>query len=742
MRFNRLLFALVFGLTIGATPAAGQTRAYVVTGNTLTVVDTGTDRVAGSIPVAGGPSRVVISRDGTRAYVLLRDLQAVSVVDTALNAVLTTIPLADSPSALAVTPDGRRVYVLLAGGSVQVIDPALASVVATIAVPGSGGGIAIAPDGSRAYVASGDVTVIDTAANTVTGSFSAAPGGVTQIAISPDGSRAYLTTNGTIIFGFDAGVVIVDLAARTTVGTVVLGALPGQLVLTPDGSRAYVGILAVWVDTGYGAAFIPGRSVAVLDTRTNTWAASIDLGADGPAWTQQNTAAGIAVTPDRSDVYVAVPRISTVSVGSVNTNLVRLRLPIGAQASALAIVPDSAAILVPYVLKAVPDVAPLSVPSTGAVAVANVLANDRIGGLPATLAHVTLSKRSSTDTRIKLNAGTGAVTVAAGVPLGAHSLAYKICEIGSPKNCAKAKVTLTVRDPFVIDAASDVASARPGTVAITSVLANDTLAGVRPTTANVVLSLVSSTDPGLTLNPTYGSVSVAPGTPLGPQSLVYRICEMADPANCDDATAAVTVVPTPLNAADDVGISTRSGGVAQGNVLANDTLDGTAATLARVTLGFVSSTHTGIQLAAAGGAITVAAATPIGAYSLVYRICERANPVNCDDATVTVTVNPYVMNAVNDSARASSKVAGIALASVLANDFLGSARATPANVRLSLISLTPASSRIVLDLSDGSVDVLGSTSSGLYTLVYEICEIEVPTNCDRGTVTLDLSGGA
>jgi YVTN family beta-propeller protein len=726
---------------MAGAPAAAQTKAYAVAGNALTIIETATDTVGGSIPLAGGPTRIAVTRDGTRAYVLLRDLHAVAAVDTALDAVVATIPVGDSPAALAITPDGARVYVLLASGGVAVIDVALGAVVARIAVPAGGGGIAIAPDGARAYVAAGDVTVIDTATNTVSGAFSAAAGGVTQIAISPDGSRAYMTTNGTVIFGFDAGVVIVDLATRTTVGTVVLGALPGQIALTPDGSRAYVGIQAVWVDTGYGAAFIPGRSVAVLDTRTNKWAAAIDLGADGPAWTQQNTASGIAVTPDRSDVYVAVPRISSVAVGNVNTNLVRLRLPTGAQPTALAIVSDTAATLVPYALKAVPDVAPLSVPSTGGIAVANVLANDRIGGLPATPAHVTLSKRSSTDTRIKLNVSTGAVTVAAGVPLGAHALVYRICEIGSPRNCAKAKVTLTVREPFVIDAANDIASARPGTVAITSVLANDTLAGVRPSTANVTLSLVSTTHPGLTLNVTYGSVSVAPGTPLGAQSLVYRICEIADPANCDDATAAVTVVPTPLNAADDTGVSTRSGGVAHGNVLANDTLDGTPVTLTRVTLGFVSSTHTGIQLAAASGAITVAAATPIGVYSLVYRICERANPVNCDDATVTVTVNPYVINAVNDSARASSKIAGIAIASVLANDFLGSVRATPANVRLSLISLTPASSKIVLDLTDGSVDVLGSTSSGLYTLVYEICEIEVPTNCDRGTVTLDLSGG-
>ena len=742
MRSPRLLFALVFGMTVGATPAGAQTKAYVATGNTITVIETGPDTVAGVIPLAGGPTRIAMTVDGTRAYVLLADLHAVAVIDTSIDAVVGTIPVADSPVALAVTPDGRRVYVLLADANVQVIDAALSSVVATIAVPGSGGGIAITPDGARAYVASGAVTVIDTATNTVASSFTAAPGGVTQIAISPDGSRAYMTTNGTTIFGFDAGVVIVDLASSSVLGTVRLGVIPGQIALTPDGSRVYVGIQAVWVDTGYGAAFIPGRSVAVIDAMTATTGAWIDLGADGVAWTLQNTASGIAVTPDRSEVYVGIPRIRSVAVVNLNTNVVRQRLSVGAQPTGLAIVPDAAAIRVPYVLKAVPDVAPLSVPSTGGVAVANVLANDRIGGLPATLAHVSLSRRSATDARIKLNVGTGAVTVAAGVPLGPHSLVYRICEIASPTNCAKAKVTLTVREPFVIDAANDTATARPGTVAITSVLANDTLAGVRPTTTNVTLSLISSTHPGLTLDVTYGSVSVAPGTPLGSQSLVYQICEVADPMNCDDATAAVTVVPAPLNAVDDIGVSTRSGGVAQGNVLANDTLDGTPATLARVTLGFVSSTHTGIQLAAASGAVTVAAATPIGVYSLVYRICERANPVNCDDATVTVTVNPYVINAVNDSARASSKVAGIALASVLANDFLGSVRATPANVRLSLISLTPASSKIVLDLTDGSVDVLGSTSSGLYTLVYEICEIAVPTNCDRATVTLDLSGGA
>ena len=113
---------------------------------------------------------------------------------------------------------------------------------------------------------------------------------------------------------------------------------------------------------------------------------------------------------------------------------------------------------------------------------------------------------------------------------------------------------------------------------------------------------------------------------------------------------------------------------------------------------------------------------------------------NCDSATVTVTVLPRPIVANADSARVSSKVASTAIANVLANDRLNGAPATLSNVTLKFISLTPANSKIRLDLTDGSVDVLGKTDSGLYLLVYEICEIAMPTNCARATVRLDLTG--
>ena len=381
-----------------------------------------------------------------------------------------------------------------------------------------------------------------------------------------------------------------------------------------------------------------------------------------------------------------------------------------------------------------------TVSSAGGTAVANVLANDRLGGIAVTPAHVTLTQQSSTSDGVTLDPATGAVEVAPGTAIGIHALVYRICEIASPSNCDDGTVTVTVRAPFVIDAVNDSATTLPGRTALASVLANDTLDGTPATSARVTLSVVSSTSPGILLNASTGSVFVLVGTAPGSQTLTYRICEIASPINCDTADVTITVNPFPIDAVNDTGAAPRSGGTALGNVLANDTFAGAIATLAKVRLSQLASTHAGISLNVANGAVTVAAGTPVGTYTLGYGICEIATPSNCDEAIVTVTVTPLSIMAGNDYASGSSKVANIVLASVLTNDRLGNAPATPANVTLSFVSLTPANNKIRLDLADGSVDVLGKTDSGLYTLVYQICEIAMPTNCARGTVRIDLSG--
>ncbi len=90
--------------------------------------------MAGTLSVGDNPSRVAISRDGTRAYVANTGSDSISVIDTSADQVTATIPVGDGPSALAVTPDGERLYVMTAAGVVEVVDTALYTVVAMIPV--------------------------------------------------------------------------------------------------------------------------------------------------------------------------------------------------------------------------------------------------------------------------------------------------------------------------------------------------------------------------------------------------------------------------------------------------------------------------------------------------------------------------------------------------------------------------------------------------------------------------------
>ncbi|MBL9199629.1 MAG: hypothetical protein JNL39_03940 [Opitutaceae bacterium] len=269
-----------------------------------------------------------------------------------------------------------------------------------------------------------------------------------------------------------------------------------------------------------------------------------------------------------------------------------------------------------------------------------------------------------------------------------------------------------------------------------NVLANDWIGGVRPTAATVTLTLESPAIAGLTLSAD-GTLAVAPGTAAGTHALVYRIAAVGNPANNDDAVALVTVRSYPIFAAADQGyVAFAAGGTAVANVLANDTLGGVIAAPSVVVLAQVSSSHAGVALNPATGAVTVAPGTPHGTHTLTYRIAERANPANTSQATVTI--RPNAIYAAPDSARGSSKTGGTVIASVLANDTFSGARATTAKVAISLPAALPKG--FALNLSTGAVTVAPKTSSGLYTFRYRITEIASPANFSEATVTIDLSG--
>jgi hypothetical protein len=193
----------------------------------------------------------------------------------------------------------------------------------------------------------------------------------------------------------------------------------------------------------------------------------------------------------------------------------------------------------------------------------------------------------------------------------------------------------------LIDAVNDAGNAPlTGGRAVTNVMANDVLAGAPASFTLTTLSQISSTDPYVTLDAADGSVDVAAGATGGVKQLEYRICESASPTNCDQATVAVTVVAPVIDAVNDIGEATPTGGTAVANVLANDRLDGAPATTSNVILSQVGATSSGITLDVTDGSVDVAAGITGSSHAVIYRICERASPSNCDQAAATVSLVP------------------------------------------------------------------------------------------------------
>jgi YVTN family beta-propeller protein len=206
-------------------------------------------------------------------------------------------------------------------GDVSVIDTATNTVAGPdIDVGATPAAIAITPDGSRAYVVNAggdDVSVIDTATNTVTGPDIAVGSGPVAIAVAPDGARAYVANGGA------NDVSVIDTATNTLARSdIAVGAGPVAIAITPAGSTAYV-----------ANAF--DDDVSVIDTATNALA--------GPDIAVGALPGAIAITPNGARAYVVNVADDDVSVIDLATNtLAGPDIAVGDNPVAIAITSDGA----------------------------------------------------------------------------------------------------------------------------------------------------------------------------------------------------------------------------------------------------------------------------------------------------------------------------------------------------------------------------------------------------------------
>ena len=245
-------------------------------GSSVSVIDTATNTVTGTIGVGYEPMGVAVSADGSTAYVANLGDNTVSVIDAASGTVATTIHVGSMPTAVAVTPNGAKVYVANGNdNTVSVIDTTTETVVNLITVGNSPDAVTITPDGTKAYVADSilGLSVIDTRSDTViaTLNFDSAP---IQIAITPDSRTAYITNvNYTTVL---------DIASNTVTTTLNTGNENAGVAISPGGTQ-------VWIVNGDSSA------VLVIDIATESLVATIPVG---------NSPNGLAFSADGTKAFV------------------------------------------------------------------------------------------------------------------------------------------------------------------------------------------------------------------------------------------------------------------------------------------------------------------------------------------------------------------------------------------------------------------------------------------------------
>ncbi|MBF4516938.1 gliding motility-associated C-terminal domain-containing protein [Flavobacterium sp. ANB] len=411
----------------------------------------------------------------------------------------------------------------------------------------------------------------------------------------------------------------------------------------------------------------------------------------------------------------------------------------------------------------------------GATNVVNAIANDLLNGVAVQLSQITITSISTTNPPDYvsgnpipvLNTTTGNVDVPAGTSAGTYTIHYGICENLNPSNCSEADIIVEVTVATII-ANNDIdlnVNGYVGSANALNVLDNDSFndSSIEAKNAKVkvinisqiTITILDPADPVNgnpnvpSLDPATGIISVPPQTPAGLYRIEYRIAENLNPANFDDATVFITVTATFIEANNDT-VLNINGFVGQAdviNAITNDNLNGVAALLAEITIGVVTpaaSINGGPvpTLDSVTGNVSVPAGTPSGTYTIRYQICENLNATNCSQADIIVTVisGPIIAN--DDAAGGINGLDGANnVVNVLTNDLLDNTSPTLAQVKINVLSPADVISSAavpVLNTATGLVSVPAGTSSGVYTIVYEICENLNATNCDQAVIKITV----
>ena len=479
--------------------------------------------------------------------------------------------------------------------------------------------------------------------------------------------------------------------------------------------------------------------------------------------------------------------------------------------------------------------------TTTATTVGSVFTNDRLNGKPIDIQKVIFSLLpQSTPTSFVITKD-GNIIVPAQTPIGYYTLNYRICDnsqTSKDKNlkpiCQTATVTIavlqlvttpttatnttvtttttpTVVTPTVITLSDDTytltttESTTTTATTVGSVFSNDRLNGKPIDIQKVIFSLLPQSTPTFFVITKKGNIIVPPQTPIGRYTLNYRICDNSQTLKdknhkpiCQTATVTIAIlqsVTTPTTATsttitatvitllDDTYTvtttdSTTTTATTVGSVFTNDRLNGKPINIQKVIFSLLPQSTPNTFVITKDGNIIIPPHTPIGRYTLNYRICDNSQPSKnknfkpvCQTATVTIVVlqsvttpttvtntttsttvtatttptvvTPTVITLSDDTytltTTASTTTTATTVGSVFANDRLNG---KPIDIQKVIFSLLPQSTpNTFIITKDGNIIVPAQTPIGRYTLNYRICDSKnknQKTVCQTATITITI----
>ena len=482
--------------------------------------------------------------------------------------------------------------------------------------------------------------------------------------------------------------------------------------------------------------------------------------------------------------------------------------------------------------------------TTTATTVGSVFTNDRLNGKPIDIKKVIFSLLPQSTLNTFIITKDGNIIVPPHTPIGRYTLNYRICDNSQTSKdkslkpvCQTATVTIavlqsvttptpttttsttitatttpTVVTPTIITLSDDTytltttESITTAATTVGSVFSNDRLNGKPIDIQKVIFSLLPQSIPTSFVITKDGNIIVPPQTPIGRYTLNYRICDnsqslkdknlkpicetatvtiailqsVTTPTTTTSTTVTATTTPTVITLSDDTytittAESTTTTDTTVGSVFSNDRMNGKPIAIQKVIFSLLPQSTPNTFIITKDGNIIVPAKTPIGRYTLNYRICDNSQPSKdkrykpiCQTATVTIAilqsvitpttttsttvttttptvVTPTVITLSDDTytvtTTESATTTATTVGSVFTNDRMNG---KPIHIQKVIFSLLPQSTpNTFIITKDGNIIVPLHTPIGRYTLNYRICDNSQPSKnknfkpiCQTATITI------